>query len=81
MKIQYKSSVYTPAGWRSVVIEASATQVSPGFATIDKVISIDGETPQHSMSRTGANRQRYSGISVAAREVGSRKRLSACSLL
>jgi len=81
MIIRYNASVKVPAGWRHIAITARANQVSPGYAVVDEVLQIDGETPQHGMSRTGANRQSYSGLYIANREVGSKKRLSACTNL
>lgn len=81
MIIGYKSSVYTPAGWRSVTIRARAEQISPAMARVTEVLTIDGETPSRTMSRTGAKRQEYWGTGTAAREIGARKRLSACDKL
>ena len=81
MKIEYTASVFTPAGWRGVTIAADAERISAGMARVLAVTAIDGETPASTMSRTGARRQQFSGSSVAAREVGARKRLSACSVL
>ena len=81
MKIEYTASVFTPAGWRGVTIAADAERVSAGMARVTAVTSIDGEDPRPGMSRTGARRQQYNGAGVAAREVGARKRLSACSVL
>jgi hypothetical protein len=78
MIIQYNSSVKVPAGWRHIAIKARATRISPGFATVDEVLLIDGQEPRHGMSRTGANRQSYSGLYISEREIGARKRLSAC---
>jgi hypothetical protein len=78
MIIQYSSSVKVPAGWRHIAITAKATRISPGLATVDKVLLIDGQEPKHGMSRTGAARQAYSGLYISEREVGTRKRLSAC---
>ncbi len=80
MIIDYKSSVYTPAGWRSVIIRARAEQISLAMARVIEVIEIDGETPTRTMSRTGAKRQEYWGTGTAAREVGARKRLSTCTV-
>lgn len=80
MIIDYKSSVYTPAGWRSVTIRARAEQISPAMARVTEVLAIDGETPSRTMSRTGAKRQEYWGTGTAAREVGARKRLSTCTI-
>ena len=80
MIIDYKSSVYTPAGWRSVTIRARAAQISPAMARVTEVLTIDGETPSRTMSRTGAKRQEYWGTGTAAREIGARKRLSTCTI-
>ncbi len=80
MIIDYKSSVFTPAGWRSVTIRARAEQISPAMARVIEVIEIDGETPARTMSRTGAKRQEYWGTGTAAREVGARKRLATCTV-
>ena len=78
--IDYNSSVFTPAGWRSVTITAEAEQTSKAMATVSKVLAIDGEEPAYGMSRTGANRQKYNGKGIAEREVGARKRLSSCTV-
>lgn len=80
MIIDYKSSVYTPAGWRSVTIRARAEQISPAMARVTEVLTIDGETPSRTMSRTGAKRQEYWGTGTAVREIGARKRLSTCTI-
>ena len=80
MIIDYKSSVYTPAGWRSVTIRARAEQISPAMARVTEVLTIDGEIPSRTMSRTGAKRQEYWGTGTAAREIGARKRLSTCTI-
>lgn len=79
MQIKYTASVHTPAGWRSVSITAEADQPSAAMATVTKVLAIDGEEPSYGMSRTGANRQKFNGRAIAMREVGARKRLSACT--
>ena len=76
--IEYTASVFTPAGWRSVTITATADQTSPGMATVAKVVALDGEAPAYDMSRTGARRQAFNGHAIALREAGARKRLSAC---
>ena len=81
MKIEYTASVFTAAGWRSVAITADAERVSDGMARVVAVTAIDGEDPRPGMSRTGARRQQFNGASIAAREVGARKRLSACNIL
>lgn len=82
MIVKYNASVYTPAGWRGVTITAEVElSASSKMATVVKVIAIDGEKVQPTMSRTGAKRQKYHGTGVAAREEGKRKRLSACEVL
>ena len=81
IRIEYTASVFTAAGWRSVAITADAERVSDGMARVVVVTAINGEDPRPGMSRTGARRQQYNGAAIAAREVGARKRLSACSLL
>lgn len=81
MRIEYTASVFTAAGWRSVAITADAERVSDGMARVVAVTAIDSEDPRPGMSRTGARRQQFNGASIAAREVGARKRLSACNIL
>jgi hypothetical protein len=78
--IDYTASVFTAAGWRSVTITADADQTSPGMATVTRVTAIDGEAPAYGMSRTGAKRQSFNGQAIAKRELGARKRLSACTI-
>jgi len=71
VRIQYKTSVFTQAGWRPVVIEAQATLIRalpPAFQTI-RVLLINEQQPAILMSRTGAARQSFNGLSIAAREV------------
>lgn len=79
--IEYSTSVYTPAGWRNVTIRAEAERISAGMARVVRVVAINGETPAGTMSRTGARRQEFRGTGIAEREVGARKRLSACAIL
>lgn len=81
MRIEYTASVFTAAGWRSVAITADAERVSDRMARVVAVTAIDGHDPRPGMSRTGARRQQYNGAAIAAREVGARKRLSACNIL
>jgi hypothetical protein len=80
MVISYRSSVYTPAGWRGVSIQARAQRISAGMVEVIEVVAIDGEAPHYGQSRTGARRQSYNGAGVAQREVGARKRISTCSI-
>ena len=81
IKIRYVTSVFTPAGWRGVVITAEASKTSEKMALVVEVLEINGESPKSQMSRTGASRQRYNGNSISCREVGAKKRLSACEIL
>lgn len=76
--IKYNSSVMVPAGWRHVTIKAEAEKTSEKMATIVKVLEIDGEEPTGYTSRTGAKRQTYHAAGIAQREIGTKKRLSAC---
>lgn len=81
MKVKYNSSVHTPAGFRSVVIEAKAETISLKRLKIVEVLHIDGEEVKNNMSRTSANRQKYYGTGVALRKVGKTKNLSACVIV
>ena len=81
MTIKYNASVYTQAGWRGVIIKAQAEQISKGMAQVLEVLEIDGEAPVGYTSRTGAKRQTYHAAGVAEREVGAKKRISACEVV
>ena len=81
IKINYSTSVFTPAGWRNVEITATATKISEKTASVLEVLEINGQAPKASMSRTGASRQRFNGCGISRREVGSNKRLSSCTIL
>lgn len=81
IKINYSTSVFTPAGWRNVGITATATKVSDKMASVTEVLEINGQAPKASMSRTGASRQKFNGCGISRREVGSNKRLSSCTIL
>ena len=80
LTIEYQTSVFTSAGWRGVTVTAQAVKVSAGMAVVKAVALIDGETPNAGMSRTGARRQAFNGVTTALREVGAKKRLSACRI-
>ena len=75
LTIKYTASVFTAAGWRSVTVAAEADQTSAGMATVTRVTGIDGEAPSY-----GMRRQQYNGQAIAKREIGARKRLSACQV-
>lgn len=79
--ITYTTSVLTAAGWRPVTICAEAEKMSAAMARVVRVLTIDGNEPTGYTSRTGANRQRYNAAGIARREVGTRKRISACKVL
>ena len=81
MTIKYNASVYTQAGWRGVTIKAKAEQISKGMAQVLDVLEIDGEAPVGYTSRTGAKRQTYHAAGIAQREVGAKKRISACDVV
>jgi hypothetical protein len=80
MKISYKSSVLTNAGWRSITITAIAEKTSEKMAKVNEIIAIDGEYPTGYLSRTGAKRQTYNANYVSTKELGRIKRLSACEV-
>jgi hypothetical protein len=75
--IIYKSSVFTPAGWRAVYISATAKHLTEKMLEVVQVTAIDGETPTGYTSITGAKRQTYHAAGVAQREIGKKKRVSA----
>lgn len=79
--IQYTSSVKVEAGWRDVQIKARAENISAGMAVVREVIEIDGETPAYGQTRTGAKRQSFNGKAWAAKQIGAKKRLSACEIV
>jgi hypothetical protein len=81
MIIQYTASVCTQAGWRPVTITAQAEPISAGMARVVRVDAIDGDAPAGYASRTGAKRQTFHAAGIAQREIGARKRLSACEIL
>ena len=81
MTIKYNASVYTQAGWRGVTITALADQISKGMAQVLRVLEIDGEAPVGYKSRTSAKRQTYHAAGIALREVGAKKRISACEVV
>ena len=76
--VEYSGSALTPAGFRNVKIKAEIELTSAKMGIVKRVLAIDGEEPNHGMSRTGANRQRYNGLALAEREIGKKKRLSTC---
>ena len=81
MKVSYTSSVKVPAGWRSVTVVALVEKISAGMGKVVEVLTIDGSTPAYGQSRTGARRQEFNGKYWAESQIGSKKRLSACSIV
>ena len=81
IKIKYFTSVCTDAGWRGVWVRATAVMVSAKMAEVTSVMKIGGEDPARSMSVSGSRRQAFNGLSISQREIGAKKRLSACSIL
>lgn len=77
LNIEYKASVKTPAGWRSVYMIATAKKLSEKRVEVLEVVSIDGEEVSPFMSRTGANRQKFNGAYFADQEAGKKKNISA----
>jgi len=83
VRIQYKTSVFTQAGWRPVMIEAEATQIRavPEAFRVIRVLLINDQKPYVWMSRTGAARQSFNGLSIAAREVHKVLNGSSCRVV
>lgn len=77
LNIEYKASVKTPAGWRSVYMIATAKKLSEKRVEVVKVTHIDDEEVSQNMSRTGANRQKFNGAYFAEQEAGKKKNISA----
>ena len=76
MKIEYKASVNTPAGHRSVYVVAKALKLSEKRCEVIEVLTIDDEAPRRNMSRTGANRQAFDGLYLSANEAGKKKNIA-----
>jgi 5-bromo-4-chloroindolyl phosphate hydrolysis protein len=81
MNANYTTSVFTPAGWRSVTITAILQQITAKTFEVIKVVEIDGIAPTGYTSRTGAKRQTYNAAGIAQREIGLKKRLSSLTLI
>lgn len=74
--VEYKASVHTPAGWRSVYMKGTAKKLSEKRVEIVEITHIDDEPVQYNMSRTGANRQKFNGEYFASQEAGKKKNIS-----
>lgn len=81
MKIEYKTSIKTRAGWRSIDVQAIIEKTSEKTGKVTTILLVDGEKPAYMQSRTGARRQQFNGLFVARLEVGKKKRLSSCKIL
>ena len=76
LTIEYKASVRTPAGHRSVWVTATANRLSAKRVEVVEVLTIDDEKVSSNMSRTGANRQKFNGEYLASQEAGKKKNIS-----
>jgi hypothetical protein len=74
--VKYNASVLTPVGWRHVVMTALAERLSLKRVKVVEVTHIDGQSVQRSMSRTGANRQKFNGEYFAGIETGKIKNIA-----
>lgn len=81
LKIQYETSVLTPAGWRGETVTAIVDKISEKRGKVFEVLDIGGNGNSGYGSRTGANRQKYSVGGVAKREIGKVKILSKCTII
>jgi len=75
MIIKYKTSVFTPAGWRDELVTARVELLSPKRGKVVDVIDVGGNGSTGYGSRTGAKRQQYHVGGVAKREIGAVKLL------
>lgn len=76
MIIQYNTSVFTPAGWRSEEVTARVEPITAARARVVEVLDIGGNGNSGYASRTGAKRQQYNVGGVAKREIGAVKLVS-----
>lgn len=76
VNIEYKGSVQTPAGHRSVYFKGTASKISEKRVKVIEITHIDDEPVCLKMSRTGANRQSFNGVYFAAHEAGKLKNIS-----
>ena len=81
IKVQYNTSVFVAAGWRSETVTALAKKISEKRCEIVEVHDVGGHGDTGYASRTGANRQKYNVGSVAKREVGTIKIISKLTVL
>ena len=81
MIIKYKTSVFTPAGWRDELVTARVELLSPKRGRVIDVIDVGGNGSTGYASRTGAKRQAYSVGGVAKRELGAVKLLSKAEIV
>ena len=74
MKIEYKTSIKTRAGWRSIDVQAIIEKLQKN-GKVTTILLVDGEKPAYMQSRTGAKRQQFNGLFVARLEVGKKAAL------
>lgn len=75
--IEFKSSVLTGAGWRSVWMRATAEKISEKRVKVLEVTHIDDEPISFKMSRTGSKRQEFNAQHFANEAAGAIKNISA----
>jgi hypothetical protein len=76
MIIEYKGSVNTPAGFRSVYIRANAEKISDKRVKVLSVLTIDDISVGGYQSITGAKRQTFNSDYTAKNEVDKIKIIS-----
>ena len=76
LKIEYKASVKTPDGWRSVYMQGLAEKISDERVRVLEITHIDDKIIDYNMSRTGSNRQKYNRIYFANNEEDKIKNIS-----
>lgn len=81
MIIQYNTSVFTPAGWRSESVTARVEPITAARARVVEVLDIGGNGNSGYASRTGAKRQAYNVGGVAKREIGAVKLVSKATIV
>lgn len=74
--VEYRGSVNTRAGWRSVYFKAVAEKISEKRVKIVQVLELDDTPPVRRCPEQGANRQKYNGQYFANQEVGKVKNIS-----
>jgi hypothetical protein len=76
MIIEYKTTVNTPAGFRSVYIRANAEKISEKRVKVLNVLTIDNKVVGGYQSITGAKRQVFNSDYVVKNEIDNVKIIS-----